>query len=71
MNRKTRAEYRPTDWQMNPDCVTNSRVQYWRNGIMAAGRLTQAEARKLVADKMAFVISEQAIGCLIDGISYS
>lgn len=57
----------PQEWQKDPSNVKTSKVQFWTNGIMLTAQMTNAEARTLVANGTAFVISDQAIGALKNG----
>lgn len=66
-NKRTR-EYRPSGWQLDPIMIRTQRVQYWANGLYA-GSMTQEKARQLVADGHAFVICDQAVGAMVDGVS--
>ncbi len=47
--------------------IKTAKVQYWRNGIMLTAQMTREQARKLVDDGEAFVITGQAIGAIVDG----
>lgn len=69
-NNKKR-EYRPHSWQLDPNalCTKSNEVQYWHNGLMVTGQMPKAKAQALVANGEAFVISEQAVGAMVDGVS--
>ncbi len=73
MQRKHKAAkpYRPTGWQLDPSRLTTSTVQYWSNGVMLTAQLSLEDARRLVRGGMAFVICNQAVGALIDGVARS
>jgi hypothetical protein len=66
---KKKYEFRPSGWQLEADSIKTENVQYWRNGIMITGRMLKAEAQNLVKAGHAFVMCEQAIGCMEEGIS--
>jgi len=54
-------------WQRRPNTLTTRNVQLWRaTGLMLTARLTLEEARKMVQDGIAYVISDQAIGLYED-----
>ena len=42
-------------------------VQYWHNGIMMTARMSIEEAEKLVEDGIAYMLSDQAVGAIVDG----
>ncbi len=46
----------------DPMRLKAERVQYWRDGIMLTAQMPLEEARRLVADGKACVITDQAIG---------
>ena len=46
----------------DPMRLKAERVQYWRNGIMVTAQMPLEEARRLVAEGEAYVITDQAIG---------
>ena len=56
--------YRPAEWQKNPQNVKASHVQFWRNGIMLTAQMNTQDARDMVSNSRAFVICDQAIGAL-------
>lgn len=58
---------KPQAWQLNPENVKTETVQYWRNGIMLTAQMSRMGAREMIRQKTAFVISDQAIGALING----
>jgi hypothetical protein len=64
-------DYQPSGKQLDAGEVTSRRVQLWRNGVMITAMLTLAEARQMVTERTAFVISDQAIGAMIDGVNHS
>jgi hypothetical protein len=64
-------DYQPSGKQLDAEQVTSRRVQLWRNGVMITAMLTLTEARQMVTERTAFVISDQAIGTMIDGINHS
>lgn len=69
-NNKKR-EFRPYGWQLDPTslCTKSNEVQYWRNGCMVTGQMPKSKAQELVVSGAAFVISEQAVGAMVDGVS--
>ena len=66
-----RKEYRPTGHQLDPKRIETDTVQYWRNGVMMTAQMSNATAQEMVRDGRAFVISSQAIGAIINGVSHS
>ena len=66
---KNSKEYRPTASQMNPDRITTDTVQLWQNGIMVTAMIKNEEAKEMIKNRQAFVITEQAIGSMSNGIS--
>jgi hypothetical protein len=68
--RNQRKEYRPSGWQLDPESITTERVQYWSNGVMS-WFVTREQARRMVTNGNAFVVSDQAIGAMIDGVANS
>lgn len=69
MNRKA---YRPTGQSLNPDRLQTEtgRVSFWRNGLMLTAMITVDEAKQMVRDRLAYVITSGAIGAL-DEFGYS
>ena len=65
--RKSKKYYPRTD-QKNPDDLKTSEVQIWHHGIMM-GVCPLEEAKQWIREKRAFVITDQAIGTMKDGIS--
>jgi len=61
--------YQPTGWQLDPQSVKTNRVQLWRHGNMMTAQLKLIEARTLIENGSAFVISDQAIGSMSNGFS--
>ena len=55
------------DYQRNPQNVQSRNVQLWRNGVMITAQISQSDARDMVANGQAFVISAQAIGAMSNG----
>ena len=55
---------KPTEWQRDAENVKTAKVQSWYNGIMITAQLTCEQARAMVEEEIAYVISEQAIGFL-------
>lgn len=47
--------------------IKTAKVQYWKNGIMLTAQMTREQAQKLVEAGEAFVITDQAIGAIVDG----
>ena len=70
MKAKAIYQYQPNKWQRNPYEVQTETVQYWANGVMIT-LLSKAEARQRVEDGEAFVITDQAIGQMVNGISFA
>jgi len=64
-------EYRPSGWQLDANNIKTETVQYWQHGIMKTAQITNADARRMINDGVAFVISDQAIGAMVDGRSDS
>ena len=69
-NKKKYEFYHPHGWQLDPTalCTQSSEVQYWRNGLMA-GVIAKSKAMEYIADGVAFVMSEQAVGAMSNGVS--
>lgn len=65
----TKREYRPYGWQLDANSIETNRVQLWSNGMMMTCRLTKKDAQEMVNKRQAFVICDQAIGSMINGIS--
>lgn len=65
MKRK-QSNRKPAQHQLDPQRIDTQNVQFWRNGIMITAQLSNQEARNLVANGSAFVITGQAIGALDD-----
>ena len=57
----------PAKWQKNPEEIKTSTVQFWTNGTMVTAQMSNKEAREMVANGSAFVITSQAIGHLLNG----
>jgi len=54
---------KPQEWQVNPENIDTAKVQYWSyGGIMITAQMTQADARQLVREGKAYIITGQAIG---------
>jgi len=49
---------------MNPEHIRMETVQLWKNGVMITAQLSKEEAKEMVRQRKAFVISSQAIGLL-------
>ena len=60
--------YKPMGWQREARHLITAQVQYWSNGIMMT-LLPLSEAKGLVIEDKAFVITSQAIGRLENGIA--
>lgn len=71
-SKRTKYEFRPHGWQLESSslCTQSNQVQYWHNGLMA-GLIDKSEAQKFVRNGVAFVISEQAVGAMVDGVSHA
>ena len=69
MTRKT--THTLQDWQLDPNRITSETVQYWRNGVMLTAQMRRAEARERVRTGLAFVMTSQAIGALVNGQPWS
>ena len=56
----------PKEWQLNPMILNtpDSKVQFWRDGVMITAQMSIERARDKVREGNAFVISDQAIGAL-------
>lgn len=67
---RKRQEYHPKENQKNPDNLTTNNVQVWHHGVMA-GIIKLEDAKEMVKNHNAFVITQQAIGTMKDGISTS
>ena len=63
-----RKQYRPSGWQLDAANLHTQNVQVWRNGLMA-GVISKQQAVEMIAEGNAFVICEQAVGIMIDGVS--
>ena len=57
----------PQAWQRDPNQIDTSKVQFWANGVMASCNIMREDAQKMVTKGIAFVISGQAIGAIING----
>ncbi len=58
---------RPTEWQTNPDnfqMAGASHVAYWNGDTMMTAQMTEDNARRLLAEGRAFIISHSHIGAL-------
>ena len=55
---------KPSEWQTEPDNIETDKVQLWHNGIMLTANITKQEARQMVIDGTAFIITGQAIGSI-------
>lgn len=53
------------------DMLDTNKVQFWKNGVMMTAQLPLEEAKKMVREGKAFVITAQAIGAMVDGKRYS
>ena len=60
MNRRSH----PRQNQLDPNRVASRNVQFWSNGVMRTAQLSNDDARQMVANGSAFVISSQAVGAL-------
>ena len=63
-------KYRPSGWKLDPAEIKTNYVQLWHNGNIVT-RLKKIDAQNLVIEHRAFVINDQAIGSMVDGISIS
>ena len=63
--------HRPAGEQLNPNRVETATVQLWRNGAMATATLSNEAARQMVREGNAFVMSAQAVGAMVNGVSNS
>ena len=63
--------HRPTGWQLDPSRVTTATVQMWRNGVMVTAMMSNEAARQAVREGRAFVMSSQAVGAMVNGVSNS
>ncbi len=70
MKRGTKFERLPKPWQLEPERIKTSTVQYWKHGTMITAMMTKETAQELVKGKKAFVITSQAIGALTDDGGY-
>lgn len=66
MKKKSIFKSIPKDWQLNSKHVTTAQVQFYAAGVMSSV-MPLDEARTLVDQKQAFVISDNAIGLLTNG----
>ena len=69
MKNAKKYEYRPQGWQLDPSHIDSKKVQFWKNGIMVTAQMEKIAAQELVSNGNAFVITGQAIGAMVDGIS--
>lgn len=51
-------------FQRNPETLTTDKVSYWNEGSMMTAMMSLEEAKNLVIDQKAFVISDGNIGYL-------
>lgn len=65
-NRKSQIIRKPAEWQMNPENIQTKTVQFWRKGVMVTAMTTNEQAKQMVREGRAFVISSQAIGALTE-----
>ena len=63
---KTTYQYQPKEWQMNANSISGTKIQLWKNGIMLS-LISIDSAREMISNKNAFVISNQAIGAMLNG----
>jgi hypothetical protein len=63
-NKKTGGNKMMEKWHSDHTKIETDRVQYWRRGVMVTAMMPKETAVKLVKRGQAFVISDQAIGCL-------
>ena len=59
-------QFTPSAWQLDPNSLDSnlSVVQYWKGTCMLTAQMKIEDARKLVSEGKAFVISIQAIGVI-------
>ncbi len=58
----TKTKWAPAEWQKNPDNITTSTVQFWSiGGTMITDQMKLSDARQMVKEGRAFVITGQAI----------
>jgi len=57
--------------QLNPNDIKTKKVQLWQNGIMITAQIDNRDARNMVSNGFAFVITSQAIGAIRDGEMWS
>lgn len=57
----------PADWQLDSRNVKTAEVAFYTGGIMATAQLPLDQARTMVDENQAFVISETSIGLLTEG----
>ena len=69
-NQKQQVVRKPAEWQINPDNIQTKTVQYWRHGVMVTAMTTNEQAKQMVSEGRAFVISSQAIGALTEDGQY-
>ena len=58
------ATNQPTADQMNANYLDTNTVQFWVNGIMMTAQMSLSDARKMINNGRAFIISSQAIGAV-------
>lgn len=56
------------DWWRDPENVKTEMVQFWRMGVMVTAMMSLEKAREAVRNGNAFVISNQAIGHMVNGV---
>ena len=57
----------PQAWQVDPSNVKTNKVQFWSNGTMVTAEMNQVNARQAVSEGRAFVMTEQAVGAMVNG----
>jgi len=67
----TKYQYQPKEWQRDPKNINGTRVQYWANGIMVTAQMSIDTAREMIINGSAFVMTEQAIGQMVNGYANS
>lgn len=65
---------KPAEWQLDPKNVVaprGSTVAFWRHGSMLTAMMPVEDARRLVREGRAFVISEGHVGALDEDGNYA
>lgn len=68
---RTKINRTPKAWQTDPSNITTDRVQFWSNGVIVTAQMSKTAAQEAVSEGRAFVITEQAIGAIVNDQMFS